>query len=206
MQKWNLITSLGFLSAIVLIVTIIVIFFVTDPISFLKKDTSGKISSSCSQNIARKFAPQQIGEFTKTQTIPTRQTDGITTHQALYSNSENQKLLILFSTDGETHHKIISPLLSGGKEWEEFVEKTAKYLERQDSSAGEKFQMERTKISGFPTAIALYKDPEFARSQERLPLLIQIAINKDMSITLSTDGINLDPILFTQDYLKIICN
>src|SRR3989344_6537406 len=101
MQKWNLITSLGFLSAIVLIVTIIVVFFFADPLSFFKKDASGKISSSCLQNFASKFAPEKIGEFTKTQSIPTRQSGGINTQQAIYSNSDTQKLLVAVFNDGD---------------------------------------------------------------------------------------------------------
>lgn len=205
MQKWNLITSLGFLSAIVLIVTIIVVFFFVNPLSFLKKDSSEKISSTCLQNFGSKFAPQQIGEFTKTQNVPTSQSGGINTQQAIYSNSDNQKLLVALFSDGDELQKITGPLSSNDKEWAEYVEKMTANLEKQDKSAREKFQMERTKISGFPAAIIVYKDPKLARSQERLPLIIQISINKNMLINLSSEKIFSDPSVFAQEYLNTTC-
>jgi|SRR3990167_7666774 len=206
MQKWNLITSLGFLSAIVLIVTIIVVFLFADPLSFFKKGTSGKISSSCLQNFASKFAPEQIGEFTKTQSVPVSQSGNINTQQAIYANSDNQKLLVALFSDGDMLQKISEPILSSDKEWTEYVEKMTKYLEKQDNSAREKFQMERATISGFSASITVYKDPELARSQERLPLIISVAINKNTLINLSTDKTLESPIGFAQDYFKITCS
>ena len=204
MQKWNLLTSLGFLGAIVLSITVIIVFFFIDPLSFFKKDSSEENKSSCVQIFRRKFAPQQIGEFTKTQTLPARQSEGINAQHILYSNPANQKLLVSFFSDGDTLSQM-NPVRSSDKKWEEYVEKVYTYLERQDSAAREKLHMEKTTISGFPSSIAIYSDPELARSQERLPVIISVSLNKNLRVDLSTDKALTDPVLFAEDYIRIIC-